>query len=150
MQVKDVMTRDVEVIYPMNSLMEAAQKMRALDIGMLPVFDGNHIVGMLTDRDITIRTTAEGLDPKITSVQDAMSPEVVHAFDDEDVSAAAQKMSERQLRRLIVLDRDRKLTGIVSIGDLAVDAHDDKMTGKALGRISSPGRPAEGGRAIGE
>ena len=151
MQVKDVMTRDVEVIYPMNSLMEAAQKMRALDIGMLPVFDGNHIVGMLTDRDITIRTTAEGLDPKITSVQDAMSPEVVHAYDDEDVSAAAQKMAERQLRRLIVLDRNRKLTGIVSIGDLAVDAHDDKMTGKALGRISSPGKqPAAGGRAIGE
>jgi CBS domain-containing protein len=140
MQVKDVMTRDVEVVYPMNSLMEAAQKMRALDIGLLPVFDGNHIVGMLTDRDITVRTTAEGLDPKITSVEAAMSPDVVHAFEDEDVSDVAQKMADRQLRRLIVLDRNRKLAGIVSIGDLAVDAHDDKMTGKALGRISSPGR----------
>ena len=140
MQVKDVMTRDVEVVYPMNSLMEAAQKMRALDIGMLPVFDGNFIVGMLTDRDITVRATAEGLDPKTTSVQEAMSPEVVHAYEDEDIDDAAQKMSDRQLRRLIVLDRNRKLAGIVSIGDLAIDSHDAKLTGKTLEKISFPGR----------
>ena len=105
MQLKDVMTRGVEVARPDETLMEAAQKMRALDVGPLPVADGIEIVGMLTDRDITVRATAEGLDPKSATVEEVMTPEVVFCYEDDDVKDAAKLMAENQLRRLIVLNR---------------------------------------------
>jgi CBS domain-containing protein len=95
---------------------------------------------MLTDRDITVRATAEGLDPKTTSVQEAMSPEVVHAYEDEDIDDAVPEDVRPPAAPVIVLDRNRKLAGIVSIGDWRVDSHDAKLTGKTLEKISFPGR----------
>lgn len=138
MKVAEVMTRSVDVAHPDSRLLEAAERMRQLDAGVLPVVDGERLVGMVTDRDITVRATAEGRDPVTTKVSEVMTPEVVFTYDDEDVKDAAKLMQERQVRRLVVLNREKKLVGIVSLGDLAVDVKDDKMKGQVLEEISKP------------
>jgi CBS domain-containing protein len=141
MQIRDVMTKGVEVIRPDDTLQLAAQKMKTIDVGPLPVCDGQRLLGMITDRDIIVRATAEGCDPKTTPVRDAMTPEVVYAFEDQDIDEAAQLMKERQLRRLVVLDRNKKLVGILSLGDIAADARDDRMSGEVLEKVSEPSEP---------
>jgi CBS domain-containing protein len=138
MKVSEVMTRAVDVIHPDSTLDEAAERMRRLDIGPLPVCDGDRLVGMITDRDITVRGTAESRDPVTTRVSEIMSPEVVFTYDDEDVKEAAKLMQDHQLRRLVVLNREKKLVGIVSLGDLAVETKDDKLKGQVLEEISQP------------
>jgi CBS domain-containing protein len=141
MNVSDVMTRAVDVIHPEATLDEAAERMRRLDVGPLPVCDGDRLVGMITDRDITVRGTAESRDPVTTRVSEIMTPEVVFTYDDEDVKHAAKLMEDHQLRRLVVLNRDKKLVGIVSLGDLAVETSDDKLKGQVLEEISQPSDP---------
>ncbi len=138
MKVAEVMTRSVDVAHADARLLEAAERMRQLDSGVLPVVDGDRLVGMVTDRDITVRATAEGRDPVTTKVSEVMTPEVVFTYDDEDVKDAAKLMQERQVRRLVVLDREKKLVGIVSLGDLAVDIKDDKMKSQVLEEVSKP------------
>ncbi|MDQ3701579.1 MAG: CBS domain-containing protein [Chloroflexota bacterium] len=138
MKVADVMTRSVDVANPDARLDEAAERMRQLDAGVLPVVDGDKVVGMITDRDITVRATAEGRDPVTTKVSEIMTSEVVFTYDDEDVKDAAKLMQDHQVRRLVVLDREKKLVGIVSLGDLAVDTKDDKLKGQVLEDISKP------------
>jgi CBS domain-containing protein/sporulation protein YlmC with PRC-barrel domain len=140
-QVKDIMTRKVEVVHPQGTLWEAAQKMASLDVGMLPVCSGDQLVGMLTDRDITVRATAEGRDPKTTKVHEVMTPEVLYVFEDEDVSKAAQVMMEQQIRRLVVLNQSKKLVGIISLGDLAVHTGDTQQAGETLEGVSEPSEP---------
>lgn len=141
MKLENTMTRKVEVIRPGSTVREAAQMMRSLDVGPIPVVEDGRLIGMLTDRDITIRATAEGRDPNNTPVRDVMSPEVVFCYSDEDVETAAKLMSEKRIRRLPVMDRERKLVGIVSLADLAIDVHDQKMSGKVLADVSKPGHP---------
>jgi CBS domain-containing protein len=141
MQVHDIMTAHVEVIHPDATLKEAAEKMSRLDIGPLPVCDGEQLVGMLTDRDITIRAVAKGCDPKTTRVREAMTSEVVYCFDDQDVKTAAQMMEMRQIRRIPVVNRDKRLVGIVSLGDLAVETGDRERAGRTLERVSEPAEP---------
>jgi CBS domain-containing protein/sporulation protein YlmC with PRC-barrel domain len=140
-QVKDIMTRKVEVVHPEGTLWEAAQKMASLDVGMLPVCSGDQLVGTLTDRDITVRATAEGRDPKTTKVHEVMTPEVVYVFEDDDVSQAAQIMTAQQIRRLVVLDKAKKLVGIISLGDLAVHTGDTHQAGETLEGVSEPSEP---------
>jgi CBS domain-containing protein len=137
MQVSQILTRDVETIRPDTSVKEAAQRMRSGDIGSLPVCDGRRLLGMVTDRDITIRITAEGRDAAITTVMEAMTPDVTFVFEDQDVQDAARIMKDQQIRRLPVLSRDRQLVGILSLGDVAV-AGDDRTSGDTLQRISEP------------
>ncbi len=141
MQLKDVMTRNVEVVHPDATLQEAAAKMDALDVGPLPVSDGTQVLGVLTDRDITVRATATGQDPKVALVRDFMSRDMVYAFEDQDVMEAARLMQEKQIRRLLVLDRDNRLVGIVSLGDLAVQTGDDRLTAVTLEGVSEPSQP---------
>jgi len=141
MQLKEVMTRGVEVVRPNTGLKQAAEKMKDLDIGALPVSDGKSLIGMLTDRDITVRAVAEGRDPLTTEVQDVMTTDVVYCFEDQDVKEAAQIMADRQIRRLPIIDRDQRLVGIVSLGDLAVDISDDSVASDALKGISEPAKP---------
>jgi CBS domain-containing protein/sporulation protein YlmC with PRC-barrel domain len=140
-QVKDIMTRNVEVVHPDGTLWEAAQKMAALDVGMLPVCSGDQLMGMLTDRDITVRATAEGRDPKTTKVHEVMTPEVVHVSEDDDVSEAARIMTEQQVRRLVVLNQSKQLAGIISLGDLAVHTGDTQQAGQTLEGVSEPSEP---------
>src|SRR5262245_6738987 len=117
MRLSDVMTHDVEVIRPDATLEEAAAKMTALNVGPLPVCDGDRLVGMLTDRDITVRATAAGRDPKTSRVREVMTEAIVYGFEDEDTNEAARLMEQHGVRRLVILDRDKRLVGIVSLGD---------------------------------
>jgi len=139
MQVKDVMTRGAECVKPTTSLQEAARKMKSLDVGPLPICgDNDRLVGMITDRDITVRAVAEGNDPRTTTVKDVMTPDVVYCFEDQDVREAACQMKDNQIRRLVVLNRDKRLVGIVSLGDLAVETGDRNLVGDALETVSMP------------
>src|SRR3712207_4768535 len=101
MQLRNVMTRDVEVVRPDASVQDAAAKMKRLDVGPLPVCDGKRVLGMVTDRDITIRAVAEGRDPKSTKVQEVMTDEVIYCYEDQDAEDAARLMAEKQVRRLL-------------------------------------------------
>ena len=138
MQLKDIMTRDPVVLGPDAPLKEAARRMRDLDSGVMPVGEGDRLVGMLTDRDITIRATAEGKDPNGTPVREVMTADVVYCFEDDDLRAAARKMEEHQIRRLIVLNRDKRLAGIVALGDIAVHAPSDRLAGEITEAVSEP------------
>ncbi|MGC8639249.1 MAG: CBS domain-containing protein [Isosphaeraceae bacterium] len=138
MKLKDIMTPNVECVRPGETLQEAARKMKTLDVGSMPVRGENDkIVGILTDRDITIRATAEGKDPQSTRVQDAMSDDVVWCFEDEETDEASRLMQEHQARRLLVMDGDKRLVGIVSLGDLATEDQ-RRQAGAALERVSEP------------
>jgi CBS domain-containing protein len=138
MKLKEIMTREVEVVHPDNSLKDAAQKMRIRDIGFLPVFDGNQILGVVTDRDIIIRSTAEGTNPNTSLGRDFITTPAVYCFDDDDVEAAARLMEEHQIRRVIVLNRDdNRLAGVVSLGDIARSST-QKTSAEVLQSVSEP------------
>jgi len=142
MKLKDIMTAEPECIRPDATLQEAARRMRELDVGPLPVCGENdRLAGMITDRDITVRAVAEGKDPKSTTVGEAMTKDVIYCFEDQDVYEAARTMQERQIRRLIVLNRDKRLVGIVSLGDLAVETGDRQQAGEVLQDVSEPAIP---------
>jgi CBS domain-containing protein len=138
MQIQDIMTRDVEVIPPEATLQEAAQKMKNRDIGALPVCENGRLKGMLTDRDITVVATALGMNPSQTAAGDIMSPEVLYCYGDEEVESAASLMEEKQVRRLPILDRDKRLIGIVSLGDVAKKTQDTLLSGQVLEKVSEP------------
>src|SRR5918992_3308234 len=118
MQIREVMSTDVELTNPDASLKEAAAAMRDGDFGALPVGENDRLVGMLTDRDMTVRAVAEGKDPNSTTVRDAMSQGIDYCFDDDPVEDAAKLMSSKQIRRLPVLNHDKRLVGIVALKDL--------------------------------
>ena len=138
MRVSEVMTRGVEAV-PMGApVVEAARLMRDSDIGLVPVRSESRIVGMLTDRDITVRATASGLDPRKTRVEDVMTPMVASCLESDDVERAAEIMQLAQLRRLLVLFPNGEVAGIVSLGDLALQAGDEALAGETLERVSEP------------
>ncbi|HLF26709.1 MAG TPA: CBS domain-containing protein [Anaerolineae bacterium] len=141
MELKQIMTRDVAVVRPNAPVREAAEKMKTLDIGALPVCTGRRMVGMLTDRDITLRVVAEGRDPMNTRAEAVMTPDVTYCFEDQDVAEAAALMAEQQIRRLPIINRDKELVGILSLGDLAVDTNQAMLAGDVLEDISQPAKP---------
>ena len=138
MLLKEIMTHDVEVVSPGDTLEQAARKMEERNVGPMPVCEGNRVVGMLTDRDITVRAVAAGCDPKTTLVADAMTQDIISCYDDQDVEDAARVMKEKQVRRLLVLSRANDLVGIVSLGDLATEAGDRGQPGEVLKKVSEP------------
>lgn len=138
MSVSDVMTRDVAVVDAATTLTDAAKIMRGLDVGVLPVRSGQRLVGVLTDRDITIRATAGGKNPESTSVAEVMTPNIVSCGPQDDVSEVARTMQAHKLRRVLVLDDAAAVVGIVSLGDLAVRADEPVAAGKTLERVSEP------------
>ena len=135
MQLNRIMTEYVEVIAPKMPIQEAAKQMRSLDVGVLPVCNGDRLVGMLTDRDVTIRAVADGRDPKTTTVEEVMTRHVHCCFEDQDTKEAERVMEKNQIRRLPVLDRDKRIVGIVSLGDLAIK-DDENRAGVTLERVS--------------
>ncbi|PBB87708.1 MULTISPECIES: CBS domain-containing protein [unclassified Mesorhizobium] len=137
MKIRSCMTKDVTIANPEQSIRDVAQMMERLDAGAVPVADGDRLVGMITDRDIAIRGVAAGKGPD-AKVGDVMSPEVKYCFDDDDVERVLENMGDLQVRRLPVLNRDKRLVGIVSIGDLATNG-ETAETGDALRDISRPG-----------
>jgi CBS domain-containing protein len=142
MRVNEVMTQGAECTRPDASLEEAARRMKTLDVGALPVCDNDRLIGMVTDRDITVRATAEACDPCCTTVREVMTPDVVYCFDDELVNDAVRVMEDHQIRRLPVLSRNKRLVGILSLGDIAVKTGDDRMSGEALEQVSEPAAPS--------
>ena len=140
MQLKEIMSRNVEVIHPDSPLQEAAGKMKSLDVGSLPVCDNRKLVGILTDRDITVRAVASGRDPGNTKVSDAMSSDLIYCFDDQGVEEAANLMQRHQIRRLPILNRNQQLVGIVSLGDLAIETGDEELSGEVLEEVSEPNK----------
>jgi CBS domain-containing protein len=138
--IESVMTRDVEVINPNDTVREAAEKMATLNVGPIPVCDGQRILGMITDRDIVVRVIAKGLDPNVTRVADAMTANVEYCFMDDDIRTVLQHMADKQVRRLIVVDHSKKLVGIVALGDLSQEAS-EREAGEALESISEPSAP---------
>lgn len=140
MQVRECMTTNVKIINPEMTLREAAGFMRDEDTGFLPVGENDRLVGSLTDRDITVRAVYEGKDPNSARVREAMSQHIVYCFDDQDTSEAADLMREKQIRRLAVLNHDKRLVGVLSLGDIA-GAHDENAA-QALEGVSHPsGKP---------
>jgi CBS domain-containing protein len=137
MKVKHVMTREVVVANPDDSICEAARRMAECDAGALPVGENDRLVGVITDRAIAVRAVAQRLSPD-TPVRDVMSREVLYCFDEEDVEQVARNMAEQQIRRLPVVDRDKRLIGIISVADLALNAK-SRTAGEAVAGISRPG-----------
>jgi CBS domain-containing protein len=138
MNASNVMTERVQCIPPTASLQEAAASMKSLDVGALPVCDNDRLIGMITDRDIAVRSAAVGQDPKLNAVRDAMTPHVIYCFDDQDISEVGQLMRDRQIRRIPVLNRQKRLVGMVSLGDLAIEIEDVHVSAQALKGISEP------------
>lgn len=138
MRVSEAMTRDVCVARPDHTIEDAARMMLAIDAGLLPVGDEDRLIGMITDRDIAVRAVAEGKGPK-TEVQEVMTADVKYCFEDEDTAHVVRNMGEQQVRRLPVVDRDKRLVGILSLADVAAHEADGRKAGKALREISQPG-----------
>jgi len=135
---KEIMTSTVDVISRETNAAEAALKMKYLNVGAIPVCDGERLCGMVTDRDLVVRVVAKGLDPKQVHVSEATSSEVFFCYEDEDLEKASQVMAQKQIRRLPILSRAEKLVGIVSLGDLAVRGKDAQTSGVVLEQVSRP------------
>ena len=137
MRVSEAMTRDVRIARPDQSIQDAAKMMSDVDAGVLPVGENDQLVGMITDRDIAIRGIAQGKGPD-TPVREVMTADVKYCFEDEDTGQVARNMADQQVRRLPVVNRDKRLVGILSLGDLAV-MQGDQPAGEALTGTSQPG-----------
>jgi CBS domain-containing protein len=143
MQIREIMTREVDVIPPNASVRDAAAKMKELDVGAIPVCDGQKLKGLLTDRDITVRAVAEGRNPSEVQVAEIMSGEIAYCFEDETLEQAANLMESKQIRRLPILDRNKQLAGIISLGDISVRTEGSRqkdLAAEALEEISEPAK----------
>jgi CBS domain-containing protein len=136
-RVADVMKRGVRIASPEDTVQQVARLMREEDTGVLPVGEGDRLVGMVTDRDVTTRLVAEGRDPARTKVREVMTPEVRYVFEDEDLGQVAETMAEQQVRRLPVVNHNKRLVGVVSLGDLAKGR--PQLAGRALGGVAQEG-----------
>jgi len=133
MKVREIMTSNVECLGPESSLRDIAQEMKSLDVGFIPICDNDRLIGTVTDRDIVIRAIADGKDAN-TNVRDIMSRDVIYAFEDDDVKTVAEKMREKDVRRILILDTNKRLVGVVSIGDIS--KVEEKVSGKTLHDIT--------------
>ena len=141
MQVKEIMTYNAETINSDSTLVEAAQKMRTLEVGCLPVSEADEVVGMITDRDITIRAVGESRNPSSTLVKEIMTPEIFYCFEDDDIHEAAEMMEEKTIHRLLVLSTYNRPIGFVSLADFAVKSRDERLAWEILEKISEPACP---------
>ena len=141
MQVREIMTCTVESISSGANLVEAARKMRALEVGALPIWESDELIGMITDRDITIRAVAEEKNLSATSVKDIMTSEVCCCFETDDIHEAGRMMEENSIHRLLVVNSSNQPVGFVSLSDMAVKSHDEHLAYEVLEKISEPACP---------
>lgn len=141
MQINEIMTSRCETVSADATLAQAAEKMRSLDVGSLPVVRKDTLLGMITDRDITVRAVAQGRDPNTTRVTDIMTPEIFYCYIDDDIHEAAQMMEEKAIHRLLVLNHNNQPVGFVALTDFAVKSHDERLAWEILERISEPASP---------
>jgi CBS domain-containing protein len=136
MQIKELMTKDVDWIGPDTALSDAAKRMRDDDIGALPVGENDKLIGMLTDRDIVVRVLSEDKDFRDARVRDAMSDKLLYCYDDQEIESVAANMGDQQVRRMPVIDRDgKRLVGMISLGDIAKHAS-SPVAGDALSAVA--------------
>ncbi len=138
MKVKDVMTEHAACISPDDPIQAAAQKMKNLDVGPLPVCENDRLVGIVTDRDIVVRGVCDACDATTTKVKDVMTRHIIYCFEDQEIEEAAELMRTKKIRRLAVLNRQKRLVGIVSLGDLAVETGDEHLAWETLERVCEP------------
>lgn len=138
MKINECITHEPHCVSPDATLVEAADDMKTLDVGILPVCINDELIGMVTDRDIAVRGVAGGCNPQTTTVREVMSQVVIFCFEDQDITEAAHLMEKNRVRRLPILDRRQNLVGILSLGDLAVRTDDLDMASRVLSRISEP------------
>lgn len=138
MKIRDAMTRDVCMVRPDQTIRDAAHMMAELDIGALPVQDSDRLVGMITDRDIAVRAIAEGKSSD-TQIREVMTKEIKYCYEDQDIEDVTRNMGDLRLRRLPVMNRDKRLVGILALGDLAREGSTQDEAGEALCGISRPG-----------
>jgi len=143
MKVNKIMTKDVGGVVPEATLRQAAHKMKSLGVGLLPVCDGERLVGVITDRDIVIRAVTRGFDPKKSLVKDIMTPKVWWCFADQDIGDASHIMKRKKIRRLLVMNHQKELAGIISLADIAVYS-DNKAACEILKEVSMPAQPRRG------
>ena len=137
MRVSEIMTRDVETVSSEMDLMTAAEKMRIRDIGFLPVVENDAVVGVITDRDITLRGLGEGRVPQLTTVREIMTPILVWCYEDDVLTEVANVMEENRVRRLLVLDGAKRLVGLISLDDLAAKMSSDRLLGTVLRNVTA-------------
>lgn len=137
MKVKQIMTKGAEIVGPDTMLVEAARKMKDNNIGSLPVAENDRLVGMVTDRDITVRAVAEGKDPIHTRVRDVYTQGIEYCFEDDDIEKAAKHMESKQIRRLPVVDSNKRLVGVVSLGDFT-ESRNEELVGEMMDSIAEP------------
>ena len=138
MKIQSILTKDPHVISPDAMICEAARLMKQHDIGMLPVCGGERLVGSITDRDLAIRAVAGGRDPLKTPISEIMTPSVFWCYDDQEIEEAAHLMEEKQIRRLPIVNRQKRLVGIISLGDLALRSKDNLLAEEVLECVSEP------------
>jgi CBS domain-containing protein len=136
MKVSEIMTRHVECINPDTSVKDAAEKMKSLDIGFLPICENDRLTGTITDRDITIRVVADGLNPRSVKARDVMTPNAFYCLEDQDIEEVGRRMQETEVKRMLILNRDHKLVGVVSLGDLSRASGVQQLAGETLKQIS--------------
>ena len=141
MQVKEIMTCNIESINSNADLVEAARKMKSFEIGALPVWQNDELIGVITDRDITTRAVAEEKNPSKTTVEQIMTSDIYCCHEDDDIHYAAMVMEENSIHRLLVINSDNKPIGFVSLSDFAVKSNDEHLTYEVLERISEPACP---------
>lgn len=141
MQVQEIMTSNAETINSDANLVEAAQKMKMLEVGALPVWETDELVGMITDRDIILRAIAEGKDPSSTYINEIMTQEVFTCLEDDDIHDAAEMMEKNSIHRLLVLNSNNEAVGFVSLADFAVKSRDERLAWEILEKISEPACP---------
>jgi CBS domain-containing protein len=136
MRIRDIMTENPLIIPEETSVEDAARMMRDHKIGVVPIGDKERIAGVITDRDIALRVTAESKDPKHTPVREVMTPDGAYCFEDQDVEDACFMMEDKHVRRLLVFDRTRDLVGILSLDDIAARARKEKLAGYTLSKLA--------------
>jgi CBS domain-containing protein len=144
-QIKDVMTHDVVTLAPTSKVTQAAEAMKSLNVGAIPICDGGRLLGMVTDRDLVVRVIAEHRNPETETINNIMTTDVDYCYEDQTVEEAAHVMEDRQVRRMPIVNHDKELVGIVSLGDVAVKGADKSTTADALEQISQPIPPQREG-----
>ncbi|MBA2653743.1 MAG: CBS domain-containing protein [Gammaproteobacteria bacterium] len=136
MLVKDIMTKNPETLPPNTPIQKVAEEMQKLDCGFMPIATNGKIVGTVTDRDIAIRATSKGKDPKTTPIEEIMTSRSYYVLENDDVSLAAEKMCQHQIRRLIVLDKNKHISGVVSLGDIATKFKNHEIDAEIIEEVS--------------
>ncbi len=136
MRVSEVMTKNPETLLPDSSIQEIAREMEKLDCGFMPIAENGRLLGTITDRDLVMRVLAKGKNPQDTTAEEIMTPEVVHILKDQDLEDAAQEMCKRQIRRLVVVDNNEKICGVLSLGDIATKCNDHEIDAEIITSVS--------------